>query len=87
MERLKDKVAIITGGAQGIGEAITRRLASEGAAVAILDIQHEKTQAVADDIRAQGRNALAVKMDITDSLDVSKPSKRLKISWERLISW
>ena len=78
MERLKDKVAIITGGAQGIGEAITRRLASEGAAVAILDIQHEKAQAVADDIRAQGRNAIAVKMDITDSQNVKQAVKEVE---------
>ena len=38
MEPFKDRVAIITGGAQGIGEAIARKLANEGATVAILDI-------------------------------------------------
>ena len=78
MERLKDKVAIVTGGAQGIGEAIARRLASEGAEVAILDIQHEKAQAVADDIGAKGRNALAVKMDIADSQQVKQAVKEVE---------
>jgi len=78
MERLKDKVAIITGGAQGIGEAITRRLAGEGAEVAILDIQHKKAQAVTDDIGAKGRNALAVKMDITDSQQVKQAVKEVE---------
>ena len=78
MERLKDKVAIITGGAQGIGEAITRRLADEGADVAILDIQHEKAQAVADDIGTKGGNALAVKMDIADSQDVKQAVKEVE---------
>jgi len=39
MERFKDKVVIVTGAAQGVGEAIARRLAQEQAAVGILDIQ------------------------------------------------
>ena len=50
MERFKDKVAIITGAAQGVGEAIARRLAQEQAAVGILDIQVDKAKAVASDI-------------------------------------
>ena len=66
----KDKVAIITGGAQGIGEAIVRKLASGGAAIAILDIQHEKARLVADDIKSEGGSATAVGMDITDSQNV-----------------
>lgn len=78
MERFKGKVAIITGGAQGIGEAITRRLASEGATAAILDIQHEKAQVVADDIGARGGNAIAVKMDIADSQDVKQAVKEVE---------
>ena len=70
MERFQDKVAIVTGGAQGIGEAIARKLAAESAKVAILDIQHEKAQAVADDISSSGDRAVGVKMDITESRDV-----------------
>ncbi len=54
MERFQVKVAIITGGAHGIGEARARRLAKESARVAILDIQHEKAQVVADDIGYKG---------------------------------
>ena len=78
MEHLKDKVAIITGGAQGIGEAITRKLASEGAAVSILDIQPDKAKVVADDIVAKGGHAIAVKMDITDSLEVKQAVKAVE---------
>lgn len=78
MERFKDRVAIITGGAQGIGEAIARRLANEGAIVAILDIQHEKAQVVANDIVSKGGSAIAVKMDITDSQDVKRAVKEVE---------
>jgi 2-hydroxycyclohexanecarboxyl-CoA dehydrogenase len=78
MERFKDRVAIVTGGAQGIGEAIVRRLASEGATVAIMDIQWEKAQQVAEDIVAKSGKALAAKMDIADSQDVKRAVKEVK---------
>ena len=78
MARFSDKVAIITGGAQGIGEAIARQMASEGAAVAILDIQEAKAQAVAKDIITRGGRALAVKMDIADSLEVKRAVKQVE---------
>ena len=78
MERFKGKVAVVTGGAQGIGEAISRRLADEGGTVAILDIQHEKAQAVVDDIAAKGGSAIAVKMDIADSQDVKRAVKEVE---------
>jgi len=60
MMRFNDKVAIVTGGAQGIGETYVRRLSSEGAAVVIADIQEELGQRVASDIRSQGGKALLV---------------------------
>lgn len=78
MERLKGKVAIVTGGAQGIGEAIARRFANEKAMVAVLDIQYEKAQAVADDIGSKGGSAIAVKMDITDNQGVKRAVKEVE---------
>jgi NAD(P)-dependent dehydrogenase (short-subunit alcohol dehydrogenase family) len=45
--KLKDKVAIVTGGARGIGEAIVRAYAAEGAHVAIADVEIEKAQSLA----------------------------------------
>jgi len=60
--RLKDKVAIVTGSAQGIGRAIAMRLASEGAKVAIADIDVAGATRTANAI---GANAIAVKLDVT----------------------
>jgi len=70
MERFKNRVAVITGGAQGIGEAIAKKLSSEGGTIAILDIQHEKAQLVANNLNSEGANAIALRMDITDSMNV-----------------
>ena len=66
--RLKGKVAIVSGAAQGIGRAIAMRLAEEGAKVAIADINDTVAAATAAEIRAAGGQALAVNLDVT-SLD------------------
>jgi len=59
---LQDRVAVVTGGASGIGEAICLRLAAEGARVAVLDVDTAGAQALAD--RIQG---LALTVDVSDS--------------------
>ena len=85
MKRFEEKVAIITGGAQGIGEATTRRLANEGAMTAILDIQLEKAQAVADEILSQGgKKSIAVAMDITDSQEVKRAVREVEETFGRV---
>ena len=63
--RLNGKVAIITGAAQGIGRAIAMRLAEEGAKVAIADINDAVAAGTAEEIRASGAQALALKLDVT----------------------
>src|SRR5258708_10417403 len=65
MNRLNDKVAIVTGAARGIGLAIAQRLASEGAKVELADIQIEVAEKSAAAIRASGGNAIAVRLDVT----------------------
>ena len=69
---LKDKVAIVTGGAQGLGEAICTRLAREGADIVVADINLEgatETAAAIED--ATGRRAIAVKADVTNEEEVA----------------
>ncbi|MQA17457.1 MAG: SDR family NAD(P)-dependent oxidoreductase, partial [Pseudonocardiaceae bacterium] len=62
--RFRGKVVIVTGGAQGIGKAVARRLAREGARVVIGDIADEPAAAVADLVRADGGDAAVVSADL-----------------------
>lgn len=63
MARFENKVALVTGGGSGIGEAISKRLAADGAKVVITDIKLEAAQRVADEIVAAGGTASAVQAD------------------------
>jgi len=60
------KVAMVTGGGQGIGEAISKRLASDGFAVAIADLNLDNANKVVSAIEADGGKAIAVKADVSD---------------------
>lgn len=71
MRGLKDKVAVTTGAADGIGRAIALRLAEEGCAIGILDINEAGAQKVVDEIRGQGGRAHACKADISDLAQVT----------------
>ncbi|MFQ5912328.1 MAG: 3-hydroxybutyrate dehydrogenase [Nitrospinota bacterium] len=64
--RMKDKVAIVTGSASGIGKEIARAFAGEGAAVGIADLNLEGAKATVTEIEREGGVAMAVAMDVTD---------------------
>ena len=66
MGRLQEKVAIVTGAGSGIGKAIARSLAGEGAKLVIVGRTVEKLQNTAEDIRSLGGTAVALPADITD---------------------
>jgi sorbitol-6-phosphate 2-dehydrogenase len=71
MRLLQDRIAIVTGGAQGLGEAICQRLAREGAHVVVADLNLEGAERVAADIVAQtDRRAIALQVDVTDEAQV-----------------
>jgi meso-butanediol dehydrogenase / (S,S)-butanediol dehydrogenase / diacetyl reductase len=63
--RVSGKACIVTGGAQGIGEAIGRGLAKEGASVVFADVNLGKAEEVAADVRKGGGKAIALQVDVT----------------------
>ena len=67
MNRLHERVAFVTGAAHGIGRATAIRLANEGAAVAIADLDLQAAQRVAREIAANGGAAIAIACDVTDT--------------------
>ena len=67
---LKDKVALVTGGSQGIGRACALVLAEAGADVAVGGRNLEKLNAVVQELHATGRRAIALQVDVTDPVQV-----------------
>lgn len=74
--RLKDKVAIVTGGSHGIGCAYCFGLAAEGSKVAVADIDKEAADKVAKAIQDQGGEAIAIKTDISEPTSTQEMAKR-----------
>src|ERR1035438_10180968 len=72
MNRLKDKVAIVTGGANGIGRAICERFADEGAWVLVVDIEEETGQSVAASIGEKGGKAAFCRVDVSNREDIQR---------------
>jgi meso-butanediol dehydrogenase / (S,S)-butanediol dehydrogenase / diacetyl reductase len=70
--KLEGKVAIVTGGGQGLGQGIVRCLAEEGADIVIADIKEDAANKTADEVRSLGRKALPLVVDLTDSEQVRK---------------
>ncbi|HXF33416.1 MAG TPA: glucose 1-dehydrogenase [Candidatus Acidoferrales bacterium] len=74
--RLEGRVAIITGGGHGIGKAYAKRLAAEGAAIVIAELDAAAGDAVAADLKGQGFRAIAVRTDVADRTSTETMAKR-----------
>lgn len=63
--KLKGKVALVTGGGRGLGQGIVKRLAEEGCDIAVVDMIEENAKKVAEEVKAMGHRAIALKIDVT----------------------
>jgi 3(or 17)beta-hydroxysteroid dehydrogenase len=84
MNRVKGKVAVITGGASGIGRATALLLAEEGAKVVVADINEANGRKVADEIKRAGGGALFVKLDVTSEKDWGELIKKTLAEFGKL---
>lgn len=67
---LKDKIALVTGARRGMGKSHAIALASQGAKVVVTDIDEKECQAVADEIKSKGGEAMAFKLDVSNKAEV-----------------
>ncbi len=82
--RLKDKVAIVTGGGSGFGEGIVKRYAKEGAKVVVNDINRQSGDRVVREIQAAGGEAMFIKADVASSSEVKAMIDETVGRWGRL---
>ena len=84
MDRVKGKVAVVTGSASGIGEATAKLLAAEGAAVAILDIKDKEGKKVAEEIKDKGGTAGYWHADVSKEAEVKKAMSEIYEKYGKL---
>jgi SDR family mycofactocin-dependent oxidoreductase len=96
MGRLKDKIAVITGAARGIGRATALRFAEEGADVALIDIGRDvpgvpyagarsnQLDEVRAEVEALGRKALVLTADVTDTVQINEAVGKVVAAWGRI---
>ncbi len=82
--RLTEKVAFVTGASRGIGEAIARRFASEGARVALAARNEVACEKIAGDIQRQGGEAIAIGCDVTLAFSISNAIAAVVARWGRI---
>ncbi|MFC1861099.1 glucose 1-dehydrogenase [Chloroflexota bacterium] len=84
MERVKGKVAIVTGGAGGLGKADARLLAKEGAKVVVTDIDEAGGKSVVEEIKSDGGEAIFIKHDVTSESDWSEVIEKTLAEYGKL---
>src|SRR5215467_3585834 len=82
--RLKDKVAVVTGAASGIGKEIARKFADEGAMLVIADLNQQGADAAAKELDASGKRAIGVAMDVTSEPQVEAGMAKAIAAFGRL---
>jgi NAD(P)-dependent dehydrogenase (short-subunit alcohol dehydrogenase family) len=84
MGAIESKIAIVTGGGGGIGGAIVRRFAREGAKLAVVDIDPESAKAVASELISQGSDAIPIVADVTKKPSVRAMMEATLARWSRI---
>jgi len=82
--KLKDRVAIVTGAARGIGKANAWTFAREGAKLALVDVEKEKLETLQEQIRGQGGEALTLSCDVSKVSQVKQMVDRVKKAFGRI---
>lgn len=82
--KLKNKVAIVTGGARGIGKAICLQLAKEGAKIVIFDLMDELALKVAEEIKKEGGECLAIPVDVSSICSVEQAVEKVIDKFKRI---
>ncbi len=82
--RLADKIAFVTGGGSGIGEAVCKLFAAEGAMVAVSDINKQTAEKVAQEIVKSGGKAKAYELDVTSGAGVKAVVADILGAWQRI---
>jgi 3(or 17)beta-hydroxysteroid dehydrogenase len=84
VDRVKDKVAIVTGGGGGLGKATAMLLAKEGAVVVVTDLDESAAESTANEIRARGSATLSLKHDVTSETEWNSVIQRTREEFGKL---